>query len=326
MNDNTRYEQREVPLRERLDGLSGELVEKWRGPRTQLELSAELGFQSNVVAHWERGRRHPRTSLALRAAALDNPGVLVTLPAMFDSDWTERVNPASPDGVALLLGDALGGRTLPRAAAQLAVSRSTLSRWLNGRAEPTLSQFLACMALVGRLDQTIAALSGQKQPWIGEVEADVLMYLQLPAYTRSASHSDALLCQHLVLSPAELELALGRLREARLITRRGPHWATTNEHFVQRSGGPGVRQELRRRVARRSGTLLQSTVPLTFVGFTAAVGQRELELISSILREAHERVFEVARQAESAERLVKLTVGVLPLDGLPPQSSERSST
>ena len=249
--------------------LSRRLIRRWRGDRSQLVLSVSLGFSSNVVAHWETGRRVPRASVALQLLESSAPTTLEPLAELFGLE--QGIAPATQEGVRQIVADALEAVPLRRAADAIGVQRSTIVRWLGGQLEPRLTDLLACLAIGLRLGQFLQLTGAADHEFAGVVpeefgppEYQVFHGLQLDAYRALPAHSTTWLAERLVLTGDEVEEAIRRLHVGGWIEPRGSYWMAALRAPVLRpgilrvrgGGGAQARRDGHRAVVRGSCALL----------------------------------------------------------------------
>src|SRR5262245_51317701 len=124
--------------------IASQLIRAFRGRRSQAQLSRRLGYASNVVFDWEARRRFPTAANALRAARRTGIDVRAALERFLPGHgFPHQVDPASPRGVVLLLESVRGTQQLAALAQATGASRFAIGRWLSGRTEPRLPDFLA---------------------------------------------------------------------------------------------------------------------------------------------------------------------------------------
>ncbi len=137
--------------------LSRELVRHWRGERTQLQASIDLGYRSNVFSSWERGRTWPAAHVALGlASSVGHP--VEKLGRLTSVDWLDRISMSSMEGVALFLDRLIGNKPMREVAENSNFSRHALSRYLNARAALPLPTFLSLLGLASRLLTVLPSL------------------------------------------------------------------------------------------------------------------------------------------------------------------------
>ena len=126
------------------DRLSRELLVALRGQRSQVQWSRRLGYRSNVAYAWESGRRSPTAAEAFRAVRRSGISLEDSLKRFYGRTppWLERLDPATPEGVAQLLKDLRGSLSVTDLARRAELSRCSVSRWLGARTQPRLPDFL----------------------------------------------------------------------------------------------------------------------------------------------------------------------------------------
>lgn len=212
------------------DLVARELLRALRGTRSQVQWSRWLGYKSNVAYPWESGRRFPTAAEFLRAAArsgIDLRQVFLefygTAPAAFVEELDDLSSPAA---VVCLLVELRGGVSNAQVAARCGRSRFAVSRWMGGKAEPRLPDFLrlidACslrmVDFVGTLvppedlpsiSETWNALERRRQgafeaPWTQAM----LRALELDDYRALPTHEVGWLTRRLRLPEGEEERCL----------------------------------------------------------------------------------------------------------------------
>ncbi len=296
--------------------LSSELVRGWRGDRTQLEASRALGLRSNVFSAWERAVAAPPTSRALKAARLGGRPVQ-RLTELVASDWTERIEVDSRDGVALFLGDLVGGRTVRKVADQAAVSRHALSRYLNAQAEPTLPVFLrlldACGKLWTALDVLVEGSSLEAVPWTRHLQeqtrqtyasapmlGDVHLMLYLDAYQALPAHEPGWIGDRLGIEVAEEQAALDELVERSLAIQEGDRYRpATGDVFVRFEGTPAEREVYKAWLQRQ----LFTGKPVVRTMNTCLMSRAEAREVGRILQRAIDDMNGIVGATSSTECL-----------------------
>lgn len=139
---------------------SSELLRAIRGARSQVGFSRRLGFRSNVAAKWESGQRMPTAAGALRYARRAGVDVARALKE-FHPATSPLLAELEARSIAAWLEALRGAQSVNELAARSKLSRFSVSRFLSGRSEPRLSQFLALVdALTDRLPDLVEALVG----------------------------------------------------------------------------------------------------------------------------------------------------------------------
>lgn len=131
-----------------------------RGKRSQAAFSKRLGFRSNVAAKWESGQRMPTAEEALaygRRLGIDPDAALRGL----NRNAADALGPAAEPDLAAWLRALKGAQLLGTVAERSGLSRYSVSRFLQGLAQPRLPQFLALLdALTARVEAFVDA-------WVG---------------------------------------------------------------------------------------------------------------------------------------------------------------
>lgn len=321
-----------MPSRQELEELSMRLVALWRGERSQLELSHELGYSSNVVCHWEAGRRFPRAGVALRLFALARPEATQLFALRFAWDLPEQSRLDGPEGVSFVLRKLFKGIPEARIARELGPSRSTVHRWLSGASQPDLPGFLACFALASHLVHALdlfaegepSLLRGHAVPTegTGPGEWQVLGALDLVGYRALDQHDSAWLAKVLVLEPPEVERALRILERYGLIRWDGRLWTRTRQEGLLSAGAPGP--ELRRAIRADAGRKIASSAPVRWFVLQANSSQVELQQVQDVLHRAQAEISRIVRRSSSKERLFQVSLATVMLDGQPSKPPDES--
>jgi DNA-binding phage protein len=131
-----------------------------RAGRSQIAFSRRLGFRSNVAAKWEAGQRSPTAAEALSYSQRLGIDIGAAL-ASFHPATAAVLSPLTPARVAAWLEALRGSQSVGLLAERSQLSRFSAGRFLSGRSEPKLAQFLALVdALTDRLPDFVHA-------WVG---------------------------------------------------------------------------------------------------------------------------------------------------------------
>ncbi|MCA9566373.1 MAG: DUF4423 domain-containing protein [Myxococcales bacterium] len=207
------------------DALARELLRELRGARSQTAWSRRLGYRSNVAYPWESGRRYPTASETLRAIARSGRDLPAALTRFYGRPppWLQTLDPTGPEAVCALLDDLRGGRTTTALAAAAGLNRNAVSRWLLGRTQPRLPDFLRVVdAASVRLPDFLAAFvdplslptlapvwariearreGAGRHPWTQAI----LRVLELEAYRALPAHQEGWIARRLGI-PVEEEV------------------------------------------------------------------------------------------------------------------------
>lgn len=178
--------------------LAKELVRALRGRRSCAEASRRLGYQSNVVRRWESGVSFPSAVTFLTAHQTLAPRAASSFEQFFGRrpPWYQGAIDSST--VASFLSDLKGRASISELATSAGFNRYSVGRWLSGKADPNLPEFIALIdAASRRLTDWIATIVDPAR--IPSV-ANTWAQLQL---AREAAYSEP--WSHAVLRALELE-------------------------------------------------------------------------------------------------------------------------
>lgn len=218
-----------------------ELMRTLRGKRSQVALSRRLGYRTNAAYTWEAGRDFPTALRFFEVATRVGVDVGAALGRFYQREpaWLDAHAPVTREGVAALLEDLRGATPVVELAARTGYSRFAIARWLSGRCEPRLPQFLAVLEACSlRLLDFVAAfvdpamLPSLERPW-RDLEATrraahdvpwtqaVLRCLELPAYAALPRHAPGFVAERLGISREEEERCLQLLQGSGQVQRAG---------------------------------------------------------------------------------------------------------
>ena len=239
--------------------LSAEWLRALRGPRSQVAFSRRLRYRSNVAYLWESGRNWPTAARSLWVAARTGIDVGERLRALFHTPppWLAEVDPTSPDAVAHLMRELLGGTPIVDVAQRSGRSRFAIARWLKGTAQPRLPDFFrfieaASLRLLDfialfvdpatlpsareRWSQLEAARRlSQEEPWAQAV----FLALELDDYRALATHRPGWIAERLRIAPALEASCLALLEQAGQVRRDpdGRYQVVQTQNVDTRRGG-----------------------------------------------------------------------------------------
>lgn len=224
--------------------IARDLLRHLRGRRSQVAWSRRLGYRSNVAYSWESGRRWPNAAETLRACARTGIDLRNAFERFYGKPptWLAEVEPYDPQVVALMLNDLKGNATITDLSSRANLSRYRVTRWLSGKTQPRLPDFLRLIeASSVRLVDFIAALVDPTEiqsiaPIWRQIEARrigaamhpwsqaVLRCFELQDYLELPEH-DAQWIAHRLRRPVdEVEACVDLLSETGAISRRKKHY------------------------------------------------------------------------------------------------------
>jgi transcriptional regulator with XRE-family HTH domain len=312
--------------------LARELIRALRGRRSQAQASRRLGYASNVVFDWEAGRRFPTAAGTLRMARRCGIDVRAAATRFFRSDVApERVDLASRAGVAWLLNHLRGNVQLGELAAASGCSRFALSRWLKGRTEPRLPDFLKVLDAVSLrlLDflaelvplERIPSLQSEWQqlrlsrelaydaPW----SHAVLRALELQAYRQLARHPPGLIARWLGIPEAEEARCISLLLRSGQIRRTRRGYRVTEVRTVDTRSDPVRSRELRAFFGRVAADRLVAGADGDFSFNLFSVSSADLERLRALQHAYFQELRSIVARSEPPEHIVLTNIQLLPL-------------
>jgi transcriptional regulator with XRE-family HTH domain len=242
-----------------------ELIRLFRGTRSQTAFSRHLGYRCNVFYTWESGRRWPTAATFFRVAQKAKADITPKLAEFLGSKptWLEAGSLSDPQNVAAMLNELRGNMTTVALAQRTGVHRVSISRWLNGQAEPRLPDFLRLVdASSSRaLDFVALFCDPERLPscrlaW-RELQAQryvayhlpwshaVLRALELSTYKRLPAHREGWIAKRLGIE-VELEReCLKALAASKLIMQRRKRWAVSQVLTVDTRLDPEASRRLK---------------------------------------------------------------------------------
>lgn len=123
--------------------LTQELVRAVRGKHSQTAVSRWLGYATNALYRWESGQDAPTAARFFQMATRCKVDCAGAIHRFWRGSTYSAVELTEPSGVSAFLRQLRGKVPISTVAARAGATRSQVSRWLSGAAEPRLPQFLA---------------------------------------------------------------------------------------------------------------------------------------------------------------------------------------
>lgn len=237
------------------DAAASQLLRALRGRRSQIAFARRLGYRANPVCDWEHARRFPTAVETLRAARV----VGVDVDAAFRAFATPEVPPPAThdtEGLAAWFRALKGATPVGEVAERAGVSRFVVSRWLGGRAQPRLPDFLRLLdALTRRMADWVAGLVPIAQvpallpeferraasrrlaselPW----SQAVVRLLETVDYAALPAHDDVWLATRLGVPADEVARCLAALAAAGVVAVDGGRFRAAAPLTVDTRGDP----------------------------------------------------------------------------------------
>jgi transcriptional regulator with XRE-family HTH domain len=250
--------------------IAGQLLRALRGARSQTAASRRIGQRSNVLYAWESGRRWPTAARFLQFAErmrVDVRGALVRFYGR-EPPWLAEHAPATRKGVAALLDDLRGKRSVAELARASGKTRSAVSRWLSGRTELRLPDFLRLLEVCSlRLLDFIAELceparipalaahwkaleASRKLAYDAPWTHAVLRALELHDYQRLRAHRPGWIAARLGIAREEEDASLQLLLASGQIQKRSGRYAPRQVTTVDTRRDPRAERALAGDAAR----------------------------------------------------------------------------
>lgn len=324
--------------------VASELLRHLRGRRSQAGFSRRLGYRSNVAYAWESGRAWPtgaRFFQILERLGTDVRGALERFyRARQPPEWLATHPPTTVEGVAALLDDLRGGRSIVEVAAAANSSRFAVSRWLKAETEPRLPDllqmiettslrlldFIACFVDPARLPSVSEAWSrleaarraAYEVPW----SHAVLRALELEEYRALGCHRPGWIAERLGLSREAEDESLELLAKTGQIFWRDGRWTLGEPLTVDTRHDPERAQAVKAFWARAAVERLAAGAEGTFSYNVFSVSRADLERIRALHRAYFRELRAIVAESQPAECVALASVNLLELGAF--SGTERS--
>ena len=310
-----------------------ELVRALRGRRSQSHASRLLGYRSNVVFDWESGRRsapaHAVLGLARRTGVNLSQALATFSPTGSDAGSWARAD--TPRGLASVMRQLKGKRSIATLATEVGVSRYQLSRWLSARTRPGMPELLAYVqATTLRMLDFLAQLSDpQRLPSVAQAWQElslsrelayeqpwshaVLRALETQAYRRLRGHRPGFIANLLGISRGEEEQCLSLLSRAGQIHWDGRRFSIAQVRTVDTQHDAQRSRQLRafwsRVAAARHAQAGHGEVAFNLFG----VSDADLQRLVALQRAYFQELRSIVAQSEPVEHVVLASLQLVPL-------------
>lgn len=315
--------------------LSADWLRALRGRRSQVAFSRRFGYRSNIAYRWESQRCFPTASetlVMLRALGLDVGGCIASF-YRSSPPWLGETDPCSVLGVARLLDDLRGGASMVELSRRSGHSRFAVMRWIRGKADPTLPEFLGLLdVLTHRVLDFVASftppeqlpsareawrlLSGARQaaydePW----SHAVLRALELVEYRALTVHEPGWIAARLGISPELEQASLGVLERSGQVRFDGSHYHPTKIQSVDTRADPARARELRAGWAAVGVERLRAGAPGVLSYNLGTVSREALQRLEALQRAYYRDMVSIIAESEPAECVVLCSAQLLELRG-----------
>lgn len=315
--------------------LAAEWLRALRGRRSQVALSRRLGYRSNIAYRWESGRCFPSASATLRLVQLLGGDVRASLARFYRSTppWLAQVDVCSVQGVARLLDDLRGGAKRIDLARRSGFSRFAVTRWLHGRADPTLPEFLTLVEVsTQRVLDFVSVFTDPEQlpsarsAWRGLQAAReaaygqpwshaVLRAIELQDYLALPRHEPGWLARRLGITEQLEQASLEALERSGQIRRQGQHYRPVQLQLVDTRSDPDRARELRAGWAAVGVERLRSGAPGMLSYNLSSVSRADLERIEQLQRAHYRQIVSIIAESTPSECVVLYAAQLLALSG-----------
>jgi DNA-binding transcriptional regulator YiaG len=283
------------------EDIAVELIRALRGRRSQVAFSKRLGYRSNIVQRWEARQCWPAAAVLLRRCKRVGVDVGACYERFYGRrpEWLGERDKGAEAHVAMFLNDLRGKAPIGELAARVGTNRYTVSRWLKGRSQPRLPDFLAMIdASSRRLLDFIAGLvdpvrlpslarewtqleSAREAAYATPWSHAVLRALELQGGAPSGGES-AWLSRKLGIPRAVAQQALAALHATGQVELRGDRLAPARTGDVDTGRDPRRARELKVRWTETALERLRAGSPGLF-GYTVfAISRRDLRRLREI--------------------------------------------
>lgn len=316
--------------------LAREVIRAVRGRRSQRALGRALGYSSNALYAWESGRSWPTAArfFELAAATGARSATLLTRFYRVVPAQLRNIDLARPAGVRAFMATLLGSTKISALAQQSGLSRYSVSRWLHGRGQPNLPEFLCfveCASL--RVMDLIATFSDpERVPSIARLykrlrDAREVGYAYpfshavlrgLEVITRKTGEDEAAQLSKLLCVPkAEVEDCLTRLAAAHQIRRVRGRWRVATTKMVDFRQDPKAAQALKHFWASLAAERARQARQGVFSYTVFAVSRADLERIQTLQQDFVKEMRTIIAASTPSEVVALSNVQLFSLDATP---------
>lgn len=305
---------------------AAQLLRAIRGGRSQRAFAMRLGYRGNPITDWERAKRSPTACEMLRASELCG------LAATQAFEHFARLPPPKPchdaRSLAVWLNALRGDLPISELATRVERSRYTVGRWLAGRTQPRLHEWLQLVdAITERVHDWVAALVpisevaslasahyraeavrtlAAKQPW---TEA-VLRVLETQHYRNNPEVGHATLAAWLNVEPSTLQAALEGLIQTGILQRAGERYEALRPLSVDTR--PAAIAALKRHWLGVAQKRAADVIPHDWFGYNViSCSQKDLQRIRDCLRRAYQESRAIVAASEPSETSALLLMNLI---------------
>jgi len=305
---------------------------RWR--RSRAAFCKRLGFAKSTANAWETGRRYPVIAIFLAAGRLrgiDVPSQLVAF-CGGQLDW-KGDDPFTTQGIARFLNAVRGKTPIVELAKRAGISRFSLARWLSGKTQPRLPEFLRTIdAASDRLLDFISLFVDPSEiAVIAETWAEqqrqravayelpwshaVMRMLELRTYAELPKHEAGWIATRLGIDVEMEAECVAVLAAAGNIRWTGQRWAPTRVLAIDTGRHPEAGRALRRFWAERGLEHIDASDSDDLCAHNLfTVSEQDLERLRDLFRQYFRNRSRRVAASEPAERLVVANLQLFAID------------
>jgi DNA-binding phage protein len=246
--------------------------------------------------------------------------------------WTDTHDPCTPEGVAALLDDLRGQVSITDLARRAGLSRHSVSRWLSGRTQPRLPDFLGLVEAASlRMVDLVVALVGPEAvpslraawerlearragaarfPWLQAV----LRVLELERYRARPAHDDDWVARQLGIEADQVRASIEFLLHTGQVRRRDDH-IVPEVFSVDTRGRPEVSRALKSHWTRVAAERIDASAPGQFSYNVFTVSEADFERIRQLHLDYFRALRAIVAESEPGEVVAVANVQLFGLHG-----------
>ncbi len=324
-----------------LDLLGRQLVRALRGSRSQTALSRRMGYRTNVFYLWESGRSAPTAGRFFRLASVVGVDLRRSIARFFRSEPSWLAERDIGDGAALvapLLAHLRGKASVVELSREIGCNRFALSRWLKGKVDPALSDFMRYVeASSGRLLDFLAGLVPldrvpvAKARWQALLAARTTAYdlpwshavlraMELDSYARLERHEPGWFCRQLGITRAMEAECLELLARTGQIHSVDGKWQLANVLAVDTRENPKAARRLKSFWLGVAEERLGAGVDGVFSYNLFGVSRKDLERLKELQRAYFRELRRIVAESQPVETVAIVNTQLLSLLETPPEA------
>jgi hypothetical protein len=314
--------------------LASQLIRVLRGRRSQVALSRRLGYRSNVLYSWESGDGFPSAAKFFRFVAQVGGKPAESLRRFLqDPELLQQVDLTTREGIAAVLRDLRGKRALGDLSEAIGRDRFAVSRWIHGKTEPPLPEFLCfveatTLALVDFLATLVdpaeiqevadrwralqaARRSAYELPW----SHAVLRAVDLQSYRELPEHRPGWIASQLGMSANEEQRCIELLCATGDLLWDGKRYRSVESLTVDTGRDPAATRHLAAFWMQQGAERVRAGADGAFAFNVFGVSRQDLERLRELQRGYFAELRSIIARSEPTECVAVATFQLFPLIG-----------